>query len=577
MDIDSEAPSLEQEQGVKKESFIKSFIDKKKLPILLFTSLCLLFAFTFISITLYRQSMKQTTRNDEKLTESIEKHDPDEESATPQTTPFPFFEADESIILLKDNQDSVKIYSLNLETQEESEILEIPKQERDYYPGKRKPIIQFANNGMFAYSYGDTYLYHYNGNSLTRRLIAEGKRFDFALSPDGETVIIFTKKLEDSDAVRERADETGNWDYTIQNNFYQVSMENETPPELLLQKDLIDDYSFTGITHYIFVEWSHVQTNNPLIQRYRHAQIFSTYNGLYELDIENRELIEAFPSVPREIFADRLFLSTSADQKYLAYANLDGACCGGINYSNDQTYIYDVSANLEVKAFDEHERYGNAEETHTEQHQTVQVSFSPNNDLVAQTIFSLFRADPYDMEETTSASLLITDINGVEKAFFNDYTLIDWLDNGLLLAAKTTDSTFYFTWTDWSENAFSSIDVINIDTGEIQTIYEGSFSQVIRVKATETPKLEINTDEQAERVPASVISYQDGGQYTILELDYLEINPDFQPGMTPYLLNKSPATINVILDAGAKFMNCFYGEDVGEGPTHADDVSISLQ
>ena len=85
-----------------------------------------------------------------------------------------------------------------------------------------------------------------------------------------------------------------------------------------------------------------------------------------------------------------------------------------------------------------------------------------------------------------------------------------------------------------------------------------------------------NTDEEVSNTPARVVSYQSTEGGKILKLDYLEKNPNFLPGETPFFINESTETINVILDSNSKFLDCFYEGDFGKDPTLAD-VEVPLK
>ncbi len=410
-----------------------------------------------------------------------EKSTEDEEVPSPQVNPFPFSETKNTLVTIEDRENSVAIYAININNKERVKFLEIvkPSINNNYQIEKDRPAIQIANNGALVYTLDNTSLYFYDRDIVTKRYVSNNE-FGFSLSPTGEYVIIIkAEPKEDINVVSERYSQINNWEYVTQHYFYKVLLESKQPAEFLLQKDLTDN-TYDSETYFRFVDWSQVQSTNPWLQTWSLGQLSHTPNGLYELRVEEKEIVDAFPLIDQGILNNRRFLNVSTDNRHIAYCNTDAACCGGINYTNNQTYTFNLDNKEEKKIFDEYDRYGNSTKSHTEQHETKSLSFSPNNSLVAQTIYNLYRTR--DEEEgaektTTSASLLITDINGNEKALFNNYALIGWLDNEVIVAAKKTVKSYLgFYSLNWWENEYNSIDIINVNTGDIETIYSGSFN-----------------------------------------------------------------------------------------------------
>lgn len=391
------------------------------------------------------------------------------------------------IIIYKDSKDIVSVHTIDPQTQKEAKLFDIrkPPIENRYQMEKERPFIQIADNGVIAYKLTvgeNTLLFFWNSEEVKERYVSKVD-FDFSLSPDGKYVVIFTKEAsKDINKVFRQFSETDKWEYVTQHNFYVISLENEIPQEFLLREDLVDT-SYDSTTSFRFVGWTQIDSPRPLLQSRADGQLSTTTSGLYELDITSRLITNAYPLLDQKQFYDRIFLKTSFNGNYIAYRKPDHACCGGVNYGNDQTYVFKLSDKSERILFDEHEKYQNTSEDQrwTEQHAAKNLFFSPNHSHVAQTIFHFQRSSANNEEEVNksrTASLLITDIEGNEQALFNDYTTVGWLDNNRIVAAKTVQSQLDSYYRHWWDNKYNSIDVINVSTGEIKKVYGGSFNDI---------------------------------------------------------------------------------------------------
>lgn len=104
------------------------------------------------------------------------------------------------------------------------------------------------------------------------------------------------------------------------------------------------------------------------------------------------------------------------------------------------------------------------------------------------------------------------------------------------------------------------------DTTNTNT-HEGIISLEI-VWPEEEPK-----DEQRKYAPAEIKEISENNGTISLTLDMLSLNPDFQPGITDYFLNKNPKLRTLPIAQNAKAYNCGPWKD---GNDNSPDVEVSV-
>lgn len=81
-------------------------------------------------------------------------------------------------------------------------------------------------------------------------------------------------------------------------------------------------------------------------------------------------------------------------------------------------------------------------------------------------------------------------------------------------------------------------------------------------------------DEKRSSAPAEIKQITEKNWTTMLTLDMLTMNPDFQPGITDFFINQNPKLREFAITAATTAFNCGAGSDNNE---NTPDVSVSIQ
>lgn len=440
--------------------------NKKKKIILILGGLFLLVFITLVGIYFIKKTNIQKNNAEEKL--SVVKPLPSVQNTV--------------IVTRNSNDESILFSAINLTNGKETNLFEIktPKtKEHQQFVND----IKVANTGFIAYkletidnrntdkSLYSYSLYFYDGNQIEKKYVSEND-FNFTFSPNNDFIVLLTKsRKENEEEIKRQYDTPEEWIYTKQHIFYTLSLEKGSIPELLLQKDLIDT-EYDSSTSFEFVNWNDNNSAKILLQMWSYGQLETTVKDIYELDLSSKSIDKAYSSLTTDFFNNKIFVTADDSSNYIAYKEDEQACCGNLNKTNDKTYVYNLISKTEKTIFDEFERYNNSE-TSEEQHTTKNISFSPDNKLIAQTIYNIYRSNDGNFNITQNASLLITDIEGNEKMMLDNCAFSSWLDTDKILIAKAENI--------WKENlntietTFDSINVMDINTREIKNVYNGIF------------------------------------------------------------------------------------------------------
>lgn len=382
--------------------------------------------------------------------------------------------SDKEAIFTKDLGNKVQVFKLSLQSKEPTLLFEVQKQIQPYNKQLESPVFEVAKN-VIVYSFpvaGGIFIW--NGQSVNPAPKMEGYSPGHSLSPDGQTVLL----IEGKDNLNDNTSP----DVLVTQKFYKSSI-NKPEPEFLYEETLKTQggNETGGYTAYTIVGW--LDNSKVLLQKHADLQLHQRDDGLYELDINTKKFSQKLP------FEGKTYLSEDGNGRNFVAVIRDEACCGGINYSNDQTFVIDQTGK-ESKIFDEYSTYNNKEKTHTEEHLTDNAYFSPGNKYIAQTIANIFaKCDPGGPNSNSICSaedgnprdnpptLMVTNFDGKDVFKKEGVQALGWLNPQTLLVKNDIS---YVKHSDalWDYVPKSNgIAALNIETGELSIITKEDFDE----------------------------------------------------------------------------------------------------
>lgn len=374
---------------------------------------------------------------------------------------------DKSIIFTKNLAEKIQVFELAPYSKNPELLFEVYKvivNGRKQYP--TYPTFQISKNGLISYSMmddstSDVYVWK---DKYIQKI---GRYSDYLISPDGKNIVAVNTVCTDCENFGYEKTKT-----TYNQKFYKVSTDDTRfTPYLFYEEDSVYNgrVAEDNDIMYVVAGWLGQLGDKILLQKHYGGQLHSTYGNLFELVINSGEIKEVAS------LEGRVYINSDKNFNNITIASVDSACCGGLNYSNDQTFIYDVVNKVETKIFDEYQTYNNKEKEWLEQHSAGNAIFSPGEEYVAQTIYHLYdKCERCGELYNTPSTLLVTDLFGKEIYKENDMDVVGWIDSKKLLVKS------YITYSDDYKFVDNSGGLVIIDllTKEKTPVLEGDFLDV---------------------------------------------------------------------------------------------------
>ncbi len=334
-------------------------------------------------------------------------------------------DVDRSIVFAKDVSNTVQLFQLALYSHNPKLIFETSK--FILREDNSKPIQSFdvSNAGIVFYRISDRFVPSVFVLTKNNTLAPLG-RLDYSASPDGKNIVVNITLDVDCKNRNVR---------TYHQKIYRISADNIYASPTVLFEDWYMDDGTDNTQYYSIAGWLKQSNDTVLLQKKYDSQLGATFNDVFTLDIYTTKIKQIFS------IKDRQYKDIDQDTHNVIMATFDGACCGGLNYGNDQSFVYNLLKKTETKTFDEYATYNNEQKKWSEQHTAQKSIFSPKGNYIAHTI-----EHTYDTCErcgqiyNTPPTLLVTDVTGKEVYKENDAAVIGWIDADSILVKQKNNT-----------------------------------------------------------------------------------------------------------------------------------------